>query len=247
MNTINFKKQRELDFLHEFKKTVKFNFKIIENNRECPDFIISYNNQNIGIEVTEYFIDLNDNYNKGSRLKSIESIEQSIINNALKYYIETSRQPLSVLVHYLPGLNLLNSDRDKISRVLCECLSNIEIDIWERINILEKYDSYNLSKYFNSVQVRRIPDTLENDWKNNKWGIRANISEKIIFEIIRNKENKLGEYKKITDYHWLLIVSDGMYPSSMVGISDKFNFKVESEFDKIFFLTYPEVRIFKLK
>lgn len=156
----------------------------------------SYNNQKIGFEVTKYFIDLNDNYNKGSRLKSIESLEQSIINNALKYYIEKSRQPLSVWVNYLPGLNLLTIDRDKISRTLCECLSNIEIDIWDKINILEKYDLNNLSEYFNSVQVLRIPDTLENSWQNIKWGFVADISEKKSMIELEVRRKNLRSIKK---------------------------------------------------
>jgi len=81
MNLNNLKKQREFDFLLEFKEAVNFDFDVIEKNRECPDFIICYNNDKIGVEVTEYFIDIRNNSNKGSRLKNLESIEQGIINN----------------------------------------------------------------------------------------------------------------------------------------------------------------------
>jgi len=247
MNLNNLKKQREFDFLLEFKEAVNFDFDVIEKNRECPDFIICYNNDKIGVEVTEYFIDIRNNSNKGSRLKNLESIEQGIINNALKYYLTTSRPSLSVKVNFISGIVFRENDRKKISKLLCKYLSNIAIDIWENVDVLGNHDSNELSKYFSLVHATRIQDGNENSWQNIKWGIVADITENIIFDIIRSKENKLGEYKKNTDFNWLLIVSDGRYPSSMVGISDKFNFIVDSEFDKIFFLSYPKVRIIELK
>lgn len=247
MGLINLKKQRELDFLLLFKKSTNYNFKIENHYPEPPDFIISYNNKKIGIELTEYFIDLNDKHTRGSQLKSKESIKQGIVNRALKYYKEQALPPIRVWVNFLPGLIFSKAIKEKISQILYERLSNIKLDICERENILGNDYSNNLSTYFKSVQVLRIPDKFENYWTIDNWSFVANLSKETISDIIRRKEEKIKSYKEPTDSNWLLIVSDRMYPSSKVGISEKFNFRFDSKFDKIFFLTYPEVRTFKLK
>lgn len=245
MNTQDFKKREEYDFLIEFKNTVTFNFEITEKDRESPDFVIRYKNQNIGVELTKYFKDNENNY--GSRIKSIEGYKDRIINKALDNYIKTSNPPLRVYINYSPGLNFKEIKRDVISNLLCNCLIEMKANLWERIDLLKIDNSKDLSRYFSSVYALRLPDKCENYWTSINFGFVNGISEKVIITRIREKEKKLEQYKKVTSRNWLIIICDGRNPSSMVSVSDCINFKIKSMFEKVFFLTYPETCVFELQ
>jgi len=248
MKKEHYKKQEEIDFFIEFRNAVDFDFEIIENNRESPDFIICYDNQNIGIEMTKYYNDINEKDSRGSILKGIENEKSKTINSALKYYSKNvNNRPLRVLINFVPGLKLKRNNREEIARILCDCLSNLQINKYDVIDVIT--DSYHnlLSKYFSSIHVTGLPFDKKDCWTSINWGI-VNVSpEENISIRIRDKEEKIEEYRKVTNRNWLLIVSDGRNPSSMISVGDNFNYKVKSKFDKVYFLRYPETRVYELQ
>lgn len=244
---MNKKKQREFDFLIEFKKASGYNFNILEYDRESPDFIIENKNQKIGVEIREVFIDEIIQQKGGSHLKLEEAEQERIINSAREAYQEKALPPIIVKVKFISGIKFSKNINEKITKTLFQSLSKVELVNWENTNIIDRDFPNDLSQYFSLVYVQRSPNQ-NNSWQPILFGFVYDLSEEKIRDIIRAKEKKIHRYQKSANINWLIIPSDGRYPSSMIDISTKkLNFKIDSLFDKIFFLTYPKVKTFVLK
>lgn len=109
MNTKTHKKDEELQFLQLFLNNYNNEIKIIQSNREKPDFIIQHANNLIGIEVTKIF----SSSEKGSQtLQAQESLGSKIIYKAHEYYKELGGLPVSVKVVFHPSYDLSSLPRD---------------------------------------------------------------------------------------------------------------------------------------
>lgn len=243
---MNIKKEIELDFLNEFKKTTEYNFDILEIDRESPDFIIKHKNRNIGVEITGYFIDDNIGEKGGSHLKLKESEQEKVINSSLNAYQTKKLPPLIVKVKFVSGLIFSKSNKEKISNTLVEALSKVDIENEENKNIVDRTSSNDLSEYFSLVYVLKSP-VDKNSWQNINFGFVTDLSEENIRGIIKGKEVKLNRYQESVNINWLVIYSDRRYPSSMIETPKrKLNYKFDTKFDKVFILTYPETKCYEI-
>ena len=242
------KKEIELFWVESFRKYANLEF-TIKQKCESPDFIIKFESEEVGLEVSEIFVD--KDRKKGSLLKAKEQFKESILNTARGKYILESLRPIRLNAIFSPDFNSYKVDSNQISQLLFKFLTKSKIQEWENIRYSESNENWgNLSKYFSSLHIIGLPYKFENYWSSIDFSFASTITKDLLIQSIIRKEKKLKAYQQKVSKNWLLLFSDGRFPSSNIDESIIEIPPIRSNFDKIFLLLYPhniikEIQLFK--
>jgi len=230
------KKLRERLQFNLFIKHYDINGNIEQS--ESPDFLIKMHDYIIGVELTGY---LQNNSNIGSFLRELE-YNQDKIKEIIE--AELSEYRLLILLSWKDKITIKKAEVRSIANSLIELIKkNIpDIDSERRLSGKDGLPSYliNLFIWSNNVKKTQIATTRA------VWVREINRVE--IENIIKKKEKKINDYREKCNEIWLLIVIEGISPSSIIDISSEaINRKYVFKFDKVLLFDVIEDRIFELK
>jgi len=237
MDNYSIQKKREKFWIELFHKVSGLNFKI--KSGESPDCIIKYKLEEIGLEVADIFTGKIGK--KGSLLKAKEQFKESILTKAKEQYISKLLRPIRLNSIFSANINSNKTDLTYVSQILYEFLSKIEFKEWENVRCSESSDNWgNLSQFFSSLHILGLPNKLENYWTSIEFSFSSIITKELLITSKKKKEEKLLKiYKRKISKNWLLLVSDGRFPSSNIDISNINIPPMKSGFNKMFLLLYP--------
>ncbi len=237
MDNYSIQKKREEFWIELFHKVSGLNFKI--KSGESPDCIIEYKSEKVGLEVADIFAGKIGK--KGSLLKAKEQFKESILTKAKEQYISKLLRPIRLNTIFSSNINSNKIDPTYVSQILYEFLDKIKLKEWEKIRCSESSENWgNMSKFFSSLHILGLPNKLENYWTSIDFSFASTITKELLITAKREKEEKLLKiYKRKVSKNWLLLVSDGRFPSSNFDISNINIPPIKSGFNKMFLLLYP--------
>jgi hypothetical protein len=259
-------KGKELIDLAKFILTSGEEIKILAQNIEEPDFIIKWNDEKYGIELTDA-VNKKHKQEYEEQEKFVKKIESAFIEKYgnIKKHINVSfnyelriikeaekRKYLKSLKSYSLNLKL---PAERIFEIAYPCcLANTEIDtISKKIadDIFTALDR-EIEYFEDNAWLRSISFGLGKETSINRtvcWS--ADSSYDFILERIKEKEKKYATYMKNTKglKQCLLVVVDGARPYSDYSMLDTYNLKkdIESSFDRIFLLNFFNEQLINLK
>ncbi|CAL2101530.1 conserved protein of unknown function [Tenacibaculum sp. 190130A14a] len=238
---MNYKKEEEL-ILDKFK----LHYESFPEGKilpiEKPDFIIQGKNRKIGIELTEVFLDSNDN-NMMSRLErkySDRRIFTSVLINKLQ-----------CLVNFKFCISVFFNDYKPIRKLKRENISNIIVDlVKDSFKILDDkqeliYDDlFNLPEEIYAVEILRYDGLSESFDRIDAGEIFFDLTETHINTILLKKEESLINYQNC-DEQWLLIHEGKGLSGTFKNIN--ISKPIESTFDKVVLFRINSCEIIELK
>ncbi|HHV86152.1 MAG TPA: hypothetical protein GXX42_10150 [Petrimonas sp.] len=187
----------------------------IEEITEKPDFIISINNQRIGLEHTEL---INESY------KQTEGFIDSIIKNAEKLLLKEPELPTQLIT---VQLNQFISTKTNDKKLLIKQIADIVKQYTRNGKLIEN-------------QIIDDIESMEHD----RFALNVNqggwwqdyLTKGLLEKTISKKELKIKDYINNTGLpQWLLIVIGGVYQSSYV-FKELLDFKAKTRFEKVYVL-----------
>jgi hypothetical protein len=195
----------------------------IEEVREKPDFIISIDNQRIGLEHTEL---LNENH------KQSEGTIEAIIKESEKLLLEEPNLPTQLItIHLNQFISMKTNDKKEL--------------IHEIIDIVKLYIASG------SVIENQIIDSMAHD----RFALNVNqggwwqgyVTKELLEKAISKKESKIANYIVNSGLsQWLLVVIGGKYQSSYV-FKQQFDFKLKTNFEKVYILEDLYTKLYEIK
>jgi hypothetical protein len=218
--------QKELEgiYLKKLDSLIGNKWEITEH--ETPDFIVIENGKEIGIELTEVFIDNMEK--KGSALKIIESINgKSIKWISDQYYMMGGS---SIKVDFM-GIKNIHPVKEKILKKL---LQRKEKVIWDQFCIdvedVGQLRVMDLPREAGNYKIwRSISDTC---------GLVGTITEGIIQRAVNKKSTMLLKYPENLFKKYLVLVANRVYNSGRLQFDEEIQIDGKG-FDKVYFLIYP--------
>lgn len=233
--TKNKQKIRELEQLKKaFNLLGIRSYEILENN-ESPDFIVKINDQNIGVEVTEIYRELD----RGKSSKT-ESDLPKIVEESINIYNNKKGKPFSFGFGF-NGNVAVNNRRD-ISRNIGEFLleqsnkiSNKYHCFYKFIPDKNKYPSLHIIKFICAQGTQGIDNK-------NSVGFVTSVFDSIQVEhsslesAIHKKNSLVPRYRQRCDVIWLLITLPTMNLSGDLTLPDKEFTSQYTSFNAIYLL-----------
>ena len=207
--TDNDKKKNQNELLTLGKFIYRFNKKIAitEHLRECPDFIVTLDTKNIGIELTELVLNTNDKIKRGTVEKGFKNVEQRL------------------------------SGIDGIFRVEINDLEIHKKDLKEFENELENLmlgKKVN-ERFISDIQKTSPHKTLSFSY--GKAWTTGQLEISNIITAIEKKNIKIEKYSNQTKENWLILTTTGIGSSGDFShISDEIiKTEYNTKFDRLFF------------
>jgi len=232
------KKATEKFWLSQFQQESGIDLRVLEE-REEPDFIVEIDSVRVGIEITSVCVRHERN---GSLKMAHEAISQEILDRAHKHYKGSAAPPVNVTVNFSKQVDLRQVNRESIARKLSNYVQQLRLGLWERRDVHPSfYEEDPLPPEVSSLHALGVPQEVGIHWGVAGAGWVADLTPKALQERIDRKAGNLPRYQKFVETNWLLLVSNGMYPSQMFKLSEKFNASaVRSPFGRTFYLCYPD-------
>lgn len=200
-------------------------FEFPPDELEWPDLIVFENSEKFGLEIREITND--SETRKGSKKREKESINNKIVQNLVEDYYKKSTTPIRVGI-----LGDIDNRLDILQKLLEFSKKNEE---WssERIE---------LNKGKTILYVSVLPNSIG---KYTRWelvddhvGWVREVESSFIRPYLIEKEKNIKKYKTHLNDVRLLLVADPTYSSGMLSFTDRHIF-LETEFNEIYFLVYP--------
>lgn len=211
------------------------------------DFLIHHEQSILGIEHTEYFKKDESGF---AFLKKDESLQNKVTNRLGSYCDQIGLSPTHLGISWKPNIPLTIS---RIETLIHDIAKLININMPKQGEII----SLN-SKNFkgNIFPIELIGLTIYRSAKINKTSVNpfrgtfqhiVKVDE--LKNIINEKEEKLLLYRDKCNEVWLLIVAEGIAPSSIIKVDSLvYNYSFNSQFDRIFFFDlYNNYKVTELK
>lgn len=230
------KKQREEVAFGIFRE--KYGLTEIFNHDDKPDFIGSFNDHTLGVEITEIYY---DEKIYGKTLKGHEVLKDRIVNRAYEKAKGLGLPPLYVCVIF--SNNIPKGSEPCLIDSLVEIIRNNIPLLGNRIKI----NSYNiLPKGIGSIYIK--PRQKTPFWHWTEFGAIETRFSNQLQSIIDEKNAKYSEYRKKCDECWLIIVAPGFNCSSFYAFGeDMETICYTSHFEKVFFMEMFDGTLRELK
>jgi len=211
------------------------------------DFLIHYDQSILGIEHTEYF---EKNKSGFAFSKKDESLQERIKNNLGPHCNQIGLPPTFLSIKWKPNKPLTIS---RVKPLIYDIVGLINIHMPE-----EGKSVFLSSKNFkrNEFPSELIGLSIYRSTKIDSTSVTAfvatwenSIEVDELKNIIVEKEKKLPLYRDKCDDVWLLIVAEGISPSSITKLKNSvYNYSFNSQFDRIFFFDlYNYYKVTELK
>jgi hypothetical protein len=235
---INPKKARERFLLEKFLECAALPYHNIEE-REAPDFIVTLNDQRVGMELTELFV---PHDSVGAPLQAQESAADRIVNQARVNYENAGGQPAYVRVLFNPGQDLTRLNRAAAAQELAMFVRDIDVQEGSNQEIRPGYPGSPFAETIASIRVYGVPSQEMALWTVLRAGWAFPIAIEPIQARIDEKARRLNSYRNVVSSNWLVIVADATRPSQLfTARKSEFDVtSIKSSFDRTFFFGYPE-------
>jgi len=219
-------KQKILELCHLGKFLIFFNELSILELSEKPDFILSDNNEKIGIE---HQIIVNQ------KPKEKEGFYKNIFEKANDILKENTELPNFLANCYVkPYVNFKLNQKNYLIEIIVSVVKEYVLNNYLIENPL-------IESIFKTPHSQKSVNVNLGAWWENK------ITKEIIIDAVDKKEKKITEYKKKkTDKQWLLMVIGGTGESSY-NMDEKIELVLETKFDKVFILEDLYNNLYQIK
>jgi hypothetical protein len=204
------KKQHERFVLEQFFRAAKLQGDIVDDISEAPDFIVRFDQELIGIEMTELFL---TDGTDASNLQAQEALAQRIVSNAQRLYASSGAQHAHVSVHFGPRADLRILNRDEVAAALCALVKAQALEVSQRVHWRQDYRGDVLPEAITYVQMLGVPEARMAHWSVPKAGWVAPMTEAVLQSSIDEKAALLPRYTQRVAKNWLLLVAGGTRPS----------------------------------
>jgi hypothetical protein len=204
---------------------------------QAPDFSLTEaSGQRLGIELTEFFKD--DVDESGSRLKTQENLQEKVTFRAMQRYAVMGLPSVIVSIFWASYDDIVPGRVDELAGELATVVAahlpagpsgSAEV---EQTGL----PGSPLPDEVNTLHIYRIPEMDENEWNSLRAGYIPKIASGEIQRLIDKKERRVSEYRKACPVLWLVIVAEGLAPSSFGDLERAVReTRYRSSFDKVFF------------
>lgn len=237
-------KKEKIEFVHLIKLLIELNidFKDIKKH-ESPDFIIELNDSKIGIELTQI---KNKEYSK--EIGYLNNIVSSAEKYFLEHYSDFEYQRTKHLgltkfraaISFNKHISLEQKDKKRNATELATLIYNLAKNDISDINNIGFTKSIDIKGESKKIKFIHSPDIDNIEY----------LSIETINEVVSKKEKKITEYKtkKQCNQFWILLIAGQPNQSSFeIDEFEVNNYKLSSEFDKVFLLDDFNEKVFVLK
>lgn len=237
-------KKENIEFAHLISLLIELNinFKDIKKH-ESPDFIIELNDSTIGVELTQL---------KHSKHSKEIGYLNNVVSRAERYFIEyypdfeyqrTKHLGLTkfrAAISFNKHISLEQKDKNRNAKELATLIYNLAKNNVSNVNNIGFTTSIDIKGESKKIKFIHSPDIDNLEY----------LSNETINNAINKKEKKISEYKtnqKCSQY-WILLIAGQPDPSSFdIDDLEVNNYKVSSEFEKVFLLDDFNKKVFVLK
>jgi hypothetical protein len=240
-NTKELQKHRERFLLDSFLQTLNLPIDVTKE-REAPDFLLSYQGQVVGIEVTELFVPPSGS----TTLQAHESLTNRIVQRAKAEYQQRGCPPIHVSIGFVPRSDLRNANRDRLSKAIVDFLAIRPLDQGERLD-WRPDDPVQLPDEIAFVHALGVPDNEFAHWVIPRAGWVHPLTDALLQASIDRKAPRIETYRSATAESWLLIVADRTNPSQLFDNGGQLDgCTLRSPFDRTYYFGYPEKAVLRL-
>jgi hypothetical protein len=238
------KKQRELSLLMAFAGAANLDMRVIESERESPDFIVEFQGCRIGLEVTELFI---DGDGRSLQPQARTSIGNRIAMRARMRYEQLGGKPVHVSIGLTLGDELRNANRDQLAESLAQFLLALNPPLDQAIFWRPSYENDPLPAEVHYLNILAVPSWSMAHWHVPEAGWVAPLEEVALQAKVCEKAAKLSTYHQAAPEIWLLIAAKGWSASQFLEIrSDLKPERVSSPFSRTYYLSGFDGRVLRL-
>lgn len=238
------KKQRELGLLTTFARVANLDIKVIEFEREAPDFVISFEGRRIGLEVTELFI---DGDGRSLQPQARSSIGSRIAMRARSRYEQLGGKPLHVSIGLTLGNELRSVNRDQLAESLAEFLLALDPPLDQYVSWQRSYQDDPLPAEVHYLHILAVPSWSMAHWYVPESGWVAPLEEGLLQAVVDEKAAKLSDYQRAAAEIWLLIAVKGWSASQLFEIRSNLRpERVTSPFSRTYYLSAFDGQVLRL-
>ncbi len=229
------KKQREAHLLRVFLKLSGLPARILEDDREAPDFILEFEGRRVGLEVTELFIDKDG---RPLAPKARESIGTRIAAQARRQYEELGGKPVHVTIGLSLGAEIRDLNRSEAAGKLARFILTLDPPLDQLVTWRPSYENDPLPPEVHYLNILAVPSWSMANWYVPQSGWVAPLTESLFQASIDGKAGKLEKYRLATPEVWLLLASEGWSASQLFDRTpDARPEAIRSPFDRTYFMS----------
>jgi hypothetical protein len=197
----------------------------------APDILCDHQGCRLGIEITRYL-------QEGQKQR--ESEEDRIVERARHLYEDRETTPVGLSIHWVKHEARPSSDRAVLAESLVEAVVQNRPLAGGRVSLDWSSLPDPLAKSVDCLIIDRVIDYTENDWRLPRAAFIPEASINEIREIIEGKRDRYLGYRGYCNSVWLLIVSEGLGPSSWCELPETTRQHCfVTRFSRVFFLRIP--------
>lgn len=246
MSATDRKKKHERFLLEQFLETAKLRAEVLNAKDEAPDFIARFEGRLIGIEVTRLFISHDD----GPYLSQAqESMSARIVSRAQQLYQASGAPWVHVSVHFDPGCDLRNLDRDSAASTLAEFVKGLDLSVDQHVQWRRESFDGPLPYEVTFLNMLGVPSAGMAHWSAPRAGWVAPLTVEALQARIDQKAPLLPKYTQRVVENWLLLVAEGNRPSQFFDTDTRSTFNasmISSPFARTFFYGHMGGTVFEL-
>jgi hypothetical protein len=237
-------KQRELGLFTAFRKAADLDVRVVESERESPDFILEFKGRRIGLEVTELFSDCDG---RSLQPQARTSIGSRIAVRAKRRYEELGGKPVHVSIGLTLSRELRDANRDRLAESLAQFLLALDPPLGQVISWRPSYENDPLPPQVHHLNILAVPSWSMAHWHVPESGWIAPLEEAVLQAKVDEKAVKLSNYQQVTPEVWLLVATGGWSASQLFEIrSDLRPERVRSPFSRTYYFSGFDGRVVRL-
>jgi hypothetical protein len=240
------KKQNEVSHLRRFQQNLPAFPDGMVCVGEAPDFLVNTRHGYVGLEHTQWFRET-DNLG-GSPMRARESTEDKVLRLASSRYEARELPPVWVNVLWSlqdqPTASRIHELANELAVLVEACLP----EQGGEVAIKHRHPAWgSLPPEVSYLSIRRNKIFSKNLWVSTRGAFIPTLTPLDLQKRIKEKEGKIASYRRKCSQVWLLIVANGLEPSTFGELAPEIEeFRFETDFDRVFFLHYADELIVEL-
>jgi hypothetical protein len=247
LNRRTLQKARERAYLQRFRENLADFPEGEVVPSEHPDFLIKAQPRWIGIELTEYVQESDEDL--GSPMRAQERTEDKVLLTASQQHQSKGLPP--VAVHVLWHLHQALDRRriQELAAALADLVQRHLPETGRNVTIRRRHPAWrSLPQEVAYLSVDRRINFSKNSWTSVRGAWVPTLTPPQLQKLMRNKEAKVPSYRQQCREVWLLIVARGLEPSTHVDLGPEVEgYRFKSGFDRIFFLHHANEYVAELR
>jgi len=204
------KKSKEQAYVRSFLRIGEIPARVLDDNREAPDFLLEVDGRLVGLEVTEVFV----REHPRASTKAAESVVDEIIDRAWRVYTARGGKALQV------GLQFAwDADLRRVNRILAaDAIASFLLLVDTPVGPVWHYDRR--TPGFDRLPIPLVqiiaycdPSLTVPVWTAPRAGWVAPLDSSALQSYIDDKAAKITRYRDAAPELWLLLAIDGRAPS----------------------------------